>query len=162
MVISAAQRPHGDTTLLSTFLAGQLNIDLVELRRHTIDVFDYRDNKSDDFLDLIAHLVLRYDTLIFTSPLYWYSTSTILKIFIDRLSNLLLFNKELGRLLRGKHFVLMLCGHDREISKSAVRPLEKTCQYLGMTFRGYCYVSSRKFVLKTKNRKKINAFFRDR
>jgi len=44
-------------------------------------------NIDDDFISLMTEIIEKYDTLIFATPVYWYSMSRILKksFFIDSL-----------------------------------------------------------------------------
>ena len=52
-------------------------------------------------------IISKYDTIIFATPVYWYSMSGILKVFIDRITDLLTIEKELGRKLRGKKMAVV-------------------------------------------------------
>lgn len=66
-------------------------------------------NSNDDYLKLMKEIIKKYDTLIFTLPIYWYSMSGIMKVFFDRIADLLTFEKELGRQLRGKKMAGISC-----------------------------------------------------
>ena len=52
-------------------------------------------------------IIQKYDTIIFATPVYWYSMSGTLKTFFDRLSDLLHYKKELGRQMRGKKMAMI-------------------------------------------------------
>ncbi|WP_291800231.1 flavodoxin family protein [Lutibacter sp.] len=54
-----------------------------------INHFDYDFNNDDGFLPLMKNVIEKYDTIIFATPIYWYSMSGVLKVFFDRLSDLL-------------------------------------------------------------------------
>ncbi len=47
-------------------------------------------------------IVDKYDVLIFATPVYWYSMSGIMKVFFDRITDLLTIKKDIGRKLKGK------------------------------------------------------------
>jgi len=47
---------------------------------------------------------------ILATPLYWYSVSAQAKTFLDRLSDLLVFRKDLGQALRGRCFAVVFRG----------------------------------------------------
>ncbi len=85
-------------------IADELQIEVVDLTQKSISPFDYEHkNRSDDFEPLMD-CVLGFDQIIFSSPVYWYAVAPPMKIFIDRISDLLelpdLLNQ--GRRLRGK------------------------------------------------------------
>ena len=54
--------------------------------RSTID-YQHR-NRTDDFESLMDH-VLTFEQIIFASSVYWYSVAPPMKIFLDRISDLL-------------------------------------------------------------------------
>ena len=54
------------------------------------------------FLPTIKELNSKYDTWIFVTPVYWYSMSGQMKIFLDRITDLLKWHKDEGRKIRGK------------------------------------------------------------
>ena len=60
--------------------------------------------------------------LFFASPVYWYSMSAQMKIFFDRLADLVTIEKERGRALQGKSCSLVATGG----SDSAAEGFEKT------------------------------------
>ncbi|WP_400246653.1 flavodoxin family protein [Niallia sp. JL1B1071] len=53
--------------------------------RHTLEGFQTR---TDDY-NAIIDLVLAHDILIFSTPIYWFSMSGLMKNFIDRWSHFL-------------------------------------------------------------------------
>tara|TARA_B100000524_G_scaffold343673_1_gene240031 strand:+ start:334 stop:534 length:201 start_codon:yes stop_codon:yes gene_type:complete len=55
-----------------------------------------------------------------------------MKIFIDRLSDLITIEKELGRKLRGKKSLLVSTGSDLEIAPSLTSSFKQICSYLGV------------------------------
>ncbi len=66
---------------------------LFDLSDYAISFYDYEHmNRNDDFIHLINKLV-EFDHLVFASPVYWYSMSAQLKVFFDRLSDLLTIEK---------------------------------------------------------------------
>ena len=74
-----------------------------------ISAYDYEHrNRGDDFEPLIER-VLAFDQIIFASPVYWYAASPAMKVFLDRISDLLDLPEllEEGRRLRGKRAFLI-------------------------------------------------------
>ena len=76
-------------------------IDLAELKilPHTgkFNPNKYLDNQEDDMAELTKNL-LQADGLVFASPTHWFNMSSLMKIFIDRLTSL----EDYGFLLEGK------------------------------------------------------------
>lgn len=62
-----------------------------------LDSKNGEDDVKDDF-NLISDKILRADGIIFASPTHWFSVSSLMKIFIDRLTDF----EEKGFLLEGK------------------------------------------------------------
>jgi multimeric flavodoxin WrbA len=106
VIIVGSSRSNGNTIKIVDKIAMRFNIDVVDLNNYTFTYYDYENkNKEDDFLPLIKSILEKYDTLIFATPVYWYSMSGIMKVFFDRFSDLLRIEKEIGRKFRGKHFL---------------------------------------------------------
>ena len=108
---------------------------------YTISPFDYEHkNKDDDFLALAKQL-LNYEHLIFATPMYWYSMSGQMKVFFDRLSDLMTIEKNLGRQLRGKTCSVLATGSDKEPPACFEQPFVLSADYLGMTYQKmfYCW-----------------------
>ncbi len=84
--------------------------DLVDLNDYDFSYFDYEHkNRGDDFLPLMSRLIEAYDVFVFATPVYWYAMSGIVKVFFDRITNLLTIEKDLGRRLRGKKMAGISC-----------------------------------------------------
>lgn len=117
-------------------LENLLGAEIVHLQTKNISAFDYdHKNRDDDFLPMMRTLV-EFDTLIFVSPVYWYSMSGTMKIFFDRISDCLKIEKETGRKLRGMNLVVVSVGSDDEAYPSFFIPFEKSAEYLGMNYLG--------------------------
>lgn len=59
-----------------------------------------------------------------------------MKVFFDRLSDLLLIHKDLGRQLRAKQMAVVSCGSDDDLKEGFYMPFKESAAYLGMTYRG--------------------------
>lgn len=70
--------------------------------------------------------------------------SGILKVFFDRISDLLTIEKDLGRQLRGKGFGAMSCSLNSAVEDVFWHPFKSTANYLGMIYLGNVHVSSGK------------------
>jgi multimeric flavodoxin WrbA len=112
-------------------------MDVVNLSDYSFSYYDYESkNRDDDFFELAKGLITNYDTLIFATPVYWYSMSGIMKVFFDRFSDLIRIEKETGRKLRGKKMAVISNSHDSALDFDFYIPFKKSADYLGMTYLG--------------------------
>lgn len=105
-------------------------------QRHDEGGFDY---VSDDY-DAVITEVLRHDTLIFVTPVYWYTISGLLKNFIDRWSQSLRDPRyDFKALLSQKKAYVILAGGDDPRVKALplIEQLKYTFQFVGMELAGY-------------------------
>jgi len=139
IALFSSGRRHGNTGQLIDRIAGELQIEVVDLADKTISPFDYEHrNRNDDFEPLIRHL-LGFDQIIFASPVYWYAVAGPMKIFIDRTSDLLDVPEllEQGRAFRGKTAHVVCTSIYDDVSAHFLGALRDTFSYLGMEF-GAC------------------------
>ncbi|WP_235827804.1 flavodoxin family protein [Flavobacterium amnicola] len=139
VIIVGSSRKNGNTTRIIEAVASQFEIDVVNLSDHNFSYYDYEStNRNDDFLPLIKGIIEKYDTLIFATPIYWYSMSGIMKVFFDRFSDLIRIEKEWGRKLRGKKMAVISNSHDfeSELDYNFYIPFVKSAEYLGMDYLG--------------------------
>ncbi|SEQ46482.1 flavodoxin family protein [Neolewinella agarilytica] len=136
LLLQSSARPQGDTFHVAQKLAAELEAEHIDLLDYKIYPFSYEQEypADDDFLRLIETKVLLHEQIIFASPVYWYSMSGPLKIFFDRLSDLLKSRKELGRQLRGKQMSVLSVGNDEEINASFYEAFRLSAEYLGMDY----------------------------
>lgn len=131
-VLVAASRQNGNTVALVSSLVTSLPATVINLSEKQLSYFDYEHgNKQDDFLPMISEL-LGSDVIVFATPVYWYSMSAQLKVFIDRLTDLLTIEKEMGRALRGKRFTVIATGTDSELPACFTEQFQRIGDYLGM------------------------------
>ncbi|WP_341637009.1 flavodoxin family protein [Staphylococcus casei] len=103
------------------------NIEKVIDNRHS-DV-DSMHLHHDDYSKVLKN-VMDADTIIFSTPLYWYSMSASLKLFIDRWTESLReehrnnFKEEMSK----KRYIVMIVGGDNPIIKS--QPLIDQFKYI--------------------------------
>ncbi|MBL4704015.1 MAG: NAD(P)H-dependent oxidoreductase [Flavobacteriales bacterium] len=137
VVIVGSSRKNGDTKKMVDQLIQKSNWDIIDLNDFNISYYDYENaNRNDDYLGLMTQIIDTYDTLIFATPVYWYSMSGIMKVFFDRFTDLLTIEKELGRKLRGKKMAAISCSTGNNIGDSFWLPFSETAQYLGMDYLG--------------------------
>ena len=137
IVIVGSSRNDGDASSLTKQLIEKTKWDLINLNNYEFSYFDYEHkNRNDDYLKLIKEIVKKYDTLIFITPVYWFSMSGIMKVFFDRFTDLLTIEKELGRKLRGKKMAVMSCSIGENLGQNFWLPFSETTKYLGMEYIG--------------------------
>jgi multimeric flavodoxin WrbA len=137
IAIFGSARKDSNTAVILRRLIAERNCDIVDLRSCSISPYNYEHSYStgDEFVSIIRRIV-RAPVTIVATPVYWYSYSTPTKIFIDRFSDLLSFQKELGQQLRGQHFALLSSGANPWPDKTLVEAFSRFCDYLGITFVG--------------------------
>ncbi|HEX3626003.1 MAG TPA: NAD(P)H-dependent oxidoreductase [Verrucomicrobiae bacterium] len=135
-ILGSARQNSNTEAILNRLIAGY-TCDVVNLDTCPISPFNYKYHypSDDQFLAVIQRVVCAPMTIIAT-PVYWYSYSTPMKIFIDRFSDLLGPEKELGRQLRGRRFALVTSSADSLPDKTLVEAFSRFCDYLGIAYLG--------------------------
>ncbi len=135
-----SSRADGDTgSLTRSVLANLPGSGLIDLNAHDIAPYDYHYRQShDDFIE-IAHKMAAAKTIVFASPVYWYSMSAQMKLFFDRLTDLTETHKPLGKSLAGKHAFLIATGAKTEPPASFELPFSETARYFKMNWGGMLY-----------------------
>lgn len=140
VVIVGSSRNDGDTSNLTNVLIEKSEWDVIDLNDYEFSYYDYKHgNKNDDSLNLMKRIIEKYDTLIFATPVYWYSMSGIMKVFFDRITDLLEIEKDLGRKLRGKNMAAISCSIGNNLGESFWLPFSETAKYLGMNYFGHIH-----------------------
>lgn len=138
-IVSSSSRAEGDTSQIVQYLLSHSPATLFDLSQYSISFYDYEHrNRDDDFLPLITQLI-EYEHIVFATPMYWYSMCAQMKIFVDRLSDLLTIDKPLGRQLKGKSCSLVSTGYDLIAPDCLWQPFDLTAKYLHMQYQGMLY-----------------------
>ena len=145
VLIVGSSRNDGDTMNLARQLAKMSKWDLINLNNYKFSYFDYsHNNQDDDYLNLMRKIIEKYKTLIFVTPVYWYSMSGIMKVFFDRFSDLLTIERELGRKLQGKEMAAVSCSTGENLGDHFWLPFSETAKYLGMRYIGNTHTTANK------------------
>lgn len=135
VIILGSARSDGDTARVVANFKAQFPVDSIDLNHYVITPYDYlHKNKEDDFLPLIKDLIDTYSIFIFATPVYWYSMSAQLKIFIDRFTDLLTLEKPYGRLLAAKKMAVISCSIGSAVPEYFYEPFKRTAAYLKMDY----------------------------
>lgn len=140
VIIQGSSRSTGDTNKIVLKLQQCTGFDIVDLKTMNIGHFDYDfKNRDDDFIGLFKHIVTSYDTILFVTPIYWYSMSGLMKVFFDRISDFLRLDKDYGRRLRGMKMASISSSNDERFYKGFEMPFINSADYLGMTYLGHLH-----------------------
>lgn len=145
IIIVGSSRDDGETQKIAIKLSEVKNWDIINLNDYKISYFDYEyKNQTDDYLELMKNISENYDVLIFATPVYWYSMSGVMKVFFDRLTDLLTIRKEIGRKLRNKKMAVITSSIGNNLGDQFWLPFFKTAEYLGMEYIGGLHTYSDK------------------
>jgi multimeric flavodoxin WrbA len=160
VALFASSRRHGNTGRLMDQVAGELKIEVIDLAQRKLSAFDYEHrNRGDDFEPLMDY-VLDFEQIIFASPVYWYAMSPPMKIFVDRISDLLDLPDLLakGRRLRGKDAHVLCTSIEDEATPCFVTAFRETFNYLGMRYGGLLHANCRDGYVPALYERDVNAF----
>jgi len=138
IAVLGSSRRNGNTGKLIDLISDNLGIEVIDLSLKDISPFDYEHkNIGDDFLPLMDHL-LKFENIIFASPVYWFAMSAQMKIFIDRMSDFLSVEelKDKGRELRNKVGYVVSTSISEELDPSFINSFTDTFEYLGIKYGG--------------------------
>ena len=137
LIIFGSSRSNGETRKMVDELIKISGWDVIDLNDYKFSFYDYQHkNLDDDYLPLMRKIIVEYDVLIFATPVYWYSMSGIMKVFFDRITDLLDNEKDLGRKLRGKSMAAISCSAGDNLGNNFWLPFSETARYLGMDYLG--------------------------
>jgi putative NADPH-quinone reductase len=140
IVIFGSARSHGNTrSVIDDLIEGKEWISFIDLSALNISEFDYdHKNQDDDFIPLMEKIV-QHDRIILVTPVYWYSVSTRMKIFLDRWSDVLKIRKDLGRALKGKR-LFIITTFQSSLPKGFEDPFIQLCEYMEILYEGCSFI----------------------
>lgn len=137
LVVLGSSRSNGETRQMVDYLLSKTDWVFLDLKPLQINHYDYEHkNSDDDFSKIVIPKLLDADRIIVATPVYWYSMSGIMKVFFDRLTDLITINKSEGRQLRGKSLGVISCAAEKTTKDGFYMPFEETANYLGMPYLG--------------------------
>ena len=141
IIILASSRNPGNTAYIADRIVEKTGAELVDIGSKSVGYYDYAArNQSDDYQGIVDRM-LEADTIIFASPVYWFTMSAQMKTFFDRFTDLITVRKEAGRELAGKKAYLLISGSEPELPAGFEEPFQLTFEYFNMSYMGnvYCY-----------------------
>ena len=140
VIIVGSARRDGDTARLVRLLNELSEWPVVDLNDYRIGHYDYEHaNRNDDYLNLMQELIGQYDLFLFATPVYWYAMSGVMKVFFDRLTDLLTIEQDLGRQLRGKTMAAVSVSVGNNLGEHFWLPFSETAAYFGMNYLGHLH-----------------------
>ncbi|MEG1199735.1 MAG: NAD(P)H-dependent oxidoreductase, partial [Algoriella sp.] len=134
-------RKNGNTTeLIQKIYPNSISIQLIDFK---IELYNYDENytEKDEFLDIINQII-EFDEIVFATPVYWYSMSSLMKIFFDRLTDLIGSQETIGRKLMGKKISVITSSNGNNLGKNFFLPFLETANYLHLDYlQGAHYVN---------------------
>lgn len=163
IIIQGSSRSNGDTSIVVNALKEKTGYDTVDLKEKNIGHFDYEfNNREDDFIDLFKNIVSNYQIIVLATPIYWYTMSGIMKVFLDRISDFLKLDKDYGRQLRGMEMISISSSNDNRFYEGFEMPFENSAKYLGMLYKGHLHAWVENGKLPEEVKKNINEFIAKR
>ncbi len=136
IIILGSSRSEGNTRKLVDYVVSKTNWDILDLNTLNMSYFDYEHrNQHDDFIPTMQNII-KYDNIVFATPVYWYMMSGVMKVFFDRISDLLKIRKDIGRQLRGKSMAAISCSDSDDLNEGFFMPFIESADYLGMKYIG--------------------------
>ncbi|MFD0794198.1 flavodoxin family protein [Mucilaginibacter litoreus] len=144
LIILGSNRKNSLTETIIRKALNNTEFDIIDLLDYTIVHYNYDGHypAADEFDDIVDK-ILSYQNIIFATPVYWYSMSGIMKVFFDRLTDLITIKKELGRKLKGKTASMIAVGADPAIPDGFETPFKHTAAYLGIQYQGCTYYATK-------------------
>lgn len=149
LAILGSARSDGHTAALLKRLIADSDCEIIDLNAANIAGFRYDQQypADDEFLSVVEKMIAA-PIVIFATPVYWYSFSAPMKSFLDRLSDLLMSQKTVGRRLRGGpsrdashrgRWALVSSGSDAAPDPDLSSTFRRICEYLGVEFVAHAY-----------------------
>lgn len=140
LVILGSARKGSDTLKFLELIFADLDHTLVDLLDYKISGYHYPHHYSeDDQYDQVVNELLQHELVVFATPVYWYSMSSLMKTFFDRFSDLVTYKKTIGRKLKGKSTALITVGAEEKLPEGFEIPFSCTSSYLDMEYLGSIY-----------------------
>jgi len=140
IIILASNRKNGNTQKFVADTYGVITPTVIDLLDYTITPYDYEGAYpyNDQFKQIIAE-ILKHDIVVLATPVYWYSMSGRMKMFFDRLTDLVTIDKPTGRLFKNKIMKVLTTGSDERLPVGFEVPFRETADYFEMVYEGCRY-----------------------
>ena len=139
LIILGSARPQGETyQAVKLFTKIHPHCDIINLSDYQINNFCYEKRWDDDFM-LVFKKLLSYKNIIFATPVYWYTMSTTMKCFVDRLTDIMIYEEPLLQELAKKNLAVIATYATYPEGKDGFEQIFKNiAQYFGMHYQ-HCF-----------------------
>ncbi|WAA11149.1 flavodoxin family protein [Fervidibacillus albus] len=146
LVLEGSSRSGGNTERLTNEVLRDVERTTIYLREKTIlPIVDKRHDEEgfsivNDDHDAIMEEVFKHDILIFSTPIYWYSMSGLMKTFIDRWSQTLRDPRfQMKAEMKKKEAFVVACGGDNPRMKGLplIQQFQYAFDFIGLPFSDY-------------------------
>ena len=145
MIILGSARKQGDTRKLVDLLFSETEHSLIDLLDHQVYPYDYSETyPPDDAFRELAEQMFHHQAIVFATPVYWYSMSGPMKIFFDRITDLLHDKEGLRQRFAGRKMFLLAVSASEELPEGFELPFSATAEYLNMEYGGAYFSPSYK------------------
>ncbi|HEY3487356.1 MAG TPA: NAD(P)H-dependent oxidoreductase [Gammaproteobacteria bacterium] len=135
IIFGNSSRPDDNRNLVDE-VAREFDLRIIDLAD-----FDINGREVNDALIELIEQVIHADTVIFATPVFCYSMSPRMKLFIDRLTDLARVDEELKEMLRGKRGLLLSTGTEAIPPKYFEETFSLLLAYLGIEYGGMLYLA---------------------
>jgi len=145
IALFSSGRRHGNTGRLIDTIAAEADVEVVDLAPLAIAPYDYEHSNRDDDFEPLMRRVLDHQSIVFATPVYWYGPNGPMKIFLDRVCDLLDLPalKPEGRRLREKTAYVVSTSIYPDAPAPFVEMFRDTFDYLGMRYGGIAHLDCR-------------------
>jgi multimeric flavodoxin WrbA len=141
VIILGSSSSNGNTRKVVDYISANGEWDVIDLNDFRFGYFDYdHKNMDDDFLPLMNEVLSKYKKMLFATPVYWYNMSGVMKVFFDRISDLITVEKKMGRKLAGREVMALSCSNGENANPAFFFPFKATAGYLDMVYKGDLHV----------------------
>lgn len=147
VVLYGGGRPNGNSELLTKKAIEGIEVEEIHLKDYLIEpIIDKRHaeegfSEVNDEYNLIIDRILKHDIIIFSTPIYWYSMTGIMKNFVDRWSQTLKDSDypDFKKQLASKKAYVIAVGGDNPYMKGLpmIQQFQHIFDFIGLTFKGY-------------------------
>ncbi|MVP01889.1 flavodoxin family protein [Paenibacillus lutrae] len=146
-VIYGSTRADGNTEILTRQAVQGLQAEAIYLKDFDIQPIEDQRHAAGGFQDVdddylaVLERILPHDTLVFATPIYWYSMSGRMKNFVDRWSQTLRDHRypAFRSSMAGKKAYVIAVGGDEPLIKGLpmIRQFQLIFDFMGMRMDGY-------------------------
>jgi putative NADPH-quinone reductase len=159
LIILGSARHDSDTKKLVHVLFPAGNVKVLDLLDYIIYPYSYEGRyPADDRFTEVCNFIRQHEQVVFCTPVYWYAMSGLMKIFFDRLTDLVTIQKKTGRSMAGKETYMLAVGAEEALPPGFEVPFKLTSACFDMAYRRCYYCRTKEVLVDSEER---TAFLKD-